>query len=132
MVIKSKGGRPTVMTQLLVNKLEEIFAIGGTDEEACLYAGISRQTLYDYQTKNPEYLDRKELLKENPFLKARRTIFQALNNPKDAQWYMERKKKKEFTQKTEISGSEDRTPIICITRYDQAKTTDSIQAEKQI
>jgi hypothetical protein len=100
-------GRPTIMTPDIVNKLEEIFAIGGTDEEACFYADISKQTLYNYQDKNPEFVDRKEALKETPILLARRTIVEALKNPLDARWYLEKKRKKEFGNVVDItSGGE--------------------------
>jgi hypothetical protein len=100
-----KEGRPTVMTDETVKKLEEVFALGGTDEEACFYANISRQTLYNYQKENPEFIDRKEALKEKPILKARQTVVKALDDPKDAQWYLERKKKNEFSIKSEIEHS---------------------------
>ena len=89
-------GRPTIMTPETVNKLEEVFAIGGSDEEACFYANISKQTLYNYQDKYPEFIDRKEALKEKPILKARQTVVKALDNPMDAKWYLEKKRKKEF------------------------------------
>jgi len=102
---KNKGGRPTIMTTEVVNKLEEVFAIGGSDMEACFYANISKQTLYDYQFKHPEFVDRKEALKEKPILKARQTVVQALSNPHDAQWFLERKRKKEFATKQEVEHS---------------------------
>ena len=92
----NKGGRPTVMTPLVISKLEEVFAIGGTDKEACFYADISHQTLYDYQEKHPEFVERKEALKEKPILKARQTVVKALDDPNSARWYLERKRKKEF------------------------------------
>ncbi len=98
-------GRPTVMTTEILNKLEEVFALGGTDKEACFYAGISHQTLYDYQNKNPEFIERKEALKERPILKARQTVVKALDNPSDAQWYLERKAKKEFANRQEYDMS---------------------------
>lgn len=97
-------GRPTVMTQDVLNKLEEVFALGGTDQEACMYADISHQSLYNYQKEFPEFVERKEALKEKPFLKARRTIISSLDNPKHAFKFMERKKKAEFGANIEISG----------------------------
>lgn len=97
MANKNKGGRPTVMTEMVLHKLEEVFAIGGTDKEACFYADIATQTLYKYQEENPEFIERKEALKEKPILKARQTVVKALDNPQDARWYLERKRKKEFS-----------------------------------
>ena len=100
------GGRPTIMTQDTINKLESVFAIGGTDKEACSYADISHQTLYNYQEKHPEFVERKEMLREKPFIKARQTVVQALSNPRDAQWFLERKRKGEFAVRVESTGAD--------------------------
>jgi len=101
-------GRPTVMTDETVNKLEQAWSMGCSDVEACLFADISKQTLYDYQHLHPEFVDRKERLKESLVLKARTVIANALNKKdKDtAKWYLERKCKKEFSTREEITGAE--------------------------
>lgn len=70
--------RPTKMTPLCVKKLEEAFLMGCTDTEACVYADITRQTLYNYEEKHKGFIDRKETLKQNPFMKARGVILEAL------------------------------------------------------
>ena len=101
MATRNKGGRPTVMTTDVINKLEEVYAIGGTDKEACFYAGISHQTLYDYQNLHPEFVERKEALKEKPVLKARQTVVQSLSQPQHAQWYLKHKRRDEFSERTE-------------------------------
>ena len=68
------------MTPSTVKKLEEAFLLGCTDEEACLFADISKQTLYNYQEKNPEFIDRKSVLKSNPFMMSRQVLIEALEN----------------------------------------------------
>ena len=98
-------GRPTVMTPEILNKLEEVFALGGTDKEACFYAGISHQALYNYQHDHPEFIERKEALKERPILKARQTIVRGLDEAENAKWYLERKAKKEFANRQELDLS---------------------------
>lgn len=103
---KNKGGRPPIMTDDTIKKLEEVFALGGSDSEACFYANISKQTLYNYQKEHPEFVDRKEALKEKPILKARQTVVKALDDPKDAQWFLERKRKEEFSFRQEVTGAE--------------------------
>lgn len=96
------AGRPTKMTTETVKKLEEAFALGCSDLEACLMADISKQTLYNYQDANPEFIDRKEKLKESPVLIARTTVVREIQNDADlAMKYLERKCKKEFSTKTE-------------------------------
>ena len=94
-----KRGRHTVMTPEIINKLEQAFAIDSTDEEACIFAGIGMSTLYDYQNRNPEFTERKRLLKEKLVLKARTNIANKINKGDVdlSKWYIERKKKKEFS-----------------------------------
>lgn len=91
----------------VVAKLEEVWAMGGTDLEACFYADISKDSLYRYLKEKPELSDRKEGLKHNPILRARKTIFSNLDNPKIAKWYLERKKKDEFSQKFETDINQE-------------------------
>ena len=92
----NKGGRPTVMTESVVVKLEQAFAIDCTVEEACSYAEISRDAFYDYLKKVPKFSDRIAGLRERPILKARQTVVKSLEDPTHAKWYLERKKKNEF------------------------------------
>lgn len=99
--MKNKRGRPEAVDELTLHKLEEVFALGGTDKEACIYANISPSTLYNYQNANPNFLERKELLKQQPVLKARRTINDALEGDiQTARWYVERRDK-DFHPKSE-------------------------------
>jgi hypothetical protein len=99
-------GRPTLLTPETIQKLEEAFALGCTDLEACLYAGISKSTLYNYQEKNPKFVERKEELKETPVLLARTTVINSLKkNPDMAMKYLERKKKDEFSLRVENTGA---------------------------
>lgn len=104
-------GRPTVITPEIINKLEEVFAIGGTDNEACFYADIGKTTLYNYQQDHPEFVERKEALKERPILKARQTVVKALDNPQQAQWFLERKVKNEFASRSELTGKDGKDLI---------------------
>ncbi len=82
-----------------IAKLEQAFGYGASDSEACFYAGISKDALYDYCRVHPEFSHRKEALKERPILKARQTIIDSLNNPEYAKWYLERKRANEFSTK---------------------------------
>ena len=89
-------GRPTVITQEVIRKLEEVFAIDGSVEEACFYADIGKTAFFEWQKRNPEYAERFEALRQKPVLKARETVIKDLVNPSGAQWYLTRKKKAEF------------------------------------
>lgn len=101
-----KVGRPTVMTETMIGKLEMLFAKGLTDREACLIADISPSTLYDYCNENPEFAERKETLKQHPTAKARLNLTEAIEKG-DAdlsKWWLERKAKDEFSTKQTIDG----------------------------
>lgn len=100
------GGRPTKMTPETVKKLEEAFLMGCSDLEACLFAAISKQTLYTYQDKNPSFIDRKKILKENPVMIARQSVIRDMKEDGNlALKYLERKKKNEFSVKSEMALS---------------------------
>lgn len=106
---KSNAGRPTIMTPDVVSKLEEAFALGCTDLEACFYADISKQTLYSYQHSHPEFVDRKEQLKERPVLLARKAVLQAIQSGempgnKIAFDYLTKRKREEFADRVENTG----------------------------
>ena len=108
---KNKGGRPSVITDEVLLKLEEAFALDCTDLEACLFAGISKSALYHYQEGNEEFKERKQLLKETVVLAARTTVSKEVKiNADMALKYLERKKKSEFSLRVENTGA-DGDPI---------------------
>ena len=75
---KSNAGRPIIMTDDVIQKLEMAFIAGCTDLEACCYADISKSTLYNYCDANPKFMERKETLKNKPLMQARFIIKDAL------------------------------------------------------
>ncbi len=89
--------RPTIFKQNTLHKLEEAFALGCTDKEACIYANIAPSSLYNYQKSNEEFLERKQLLRQTPILKARIELLKGLaGNPMLALKFLEHKKRDEF------------------------------------
>ena len=102
----AKVGRPTVMTEEVVQKLEYAFMRGLNDIEACDYANISRSTLHNYCNDHPEFLDRKEELKHHPTAKAKLNVTEAIENGDEdmSKWWLERKAKDEFSTKQTIDG----------------------------
>lgn len=103
------AGRPTKMTPETVSKLEEAFSWGCTDTEACLFADISRQTLNKYQQKHPEFVDRKERLKSNPVMLAKKIQLADLlgGDSQIAQKVIERKEGK----KVNVAGADGTGPV---------------------
>lgn len=103
---KYRTGRPTVMTESAIAKLEQAFAIDATVEEACSYADISRDSFYDYLKRNPKFSDRIADLRNRPVLSARQTLVKAVDkDPEMALKYLERKRKLEFSTKQEVEHS---------------------------
>jgi hypothetical protein len=108
---KHPGGRPTVMTDEIIHKLEEAYALGCTDGEACFYADIAKSTLYKYQVEHPEFIERKESLKERPVLLARQAVLQAIQSgdspgQKIAFDYLTKRKREEFADRVENTGKD--------------------------
>lgn len=126
---KNKGGRPTIITEQVLQKLEQAFSLGCTDKEACVYADISPATLYNYQKENPKFLERKELLKEKPILRARTTIIQNLDSIGNAQWFLNKKKKDEFGDNYDITSGGKEVKGINVTIVDGRK--DLIEDDKK-
>ena len=133
---KSNAGRPTVMTPEVVSKLEQAFALGCTDLEACLFADISKQTLYSYQHSHPEFVDRKERLKETPVLLARMSVLKSIESDepackKIAFDYLTKRKRDEFADRVESTGKDGGPQEFALTNF--PKEPQSIaEWEKQI
>lgn len=90
----------------VLSKLEEAFKIGCTDEEACFNADISVPALHRYEKANPSFRERKHRLKERPVFIARKSVISALEKDGDlALKYLERKKKDEFSTKSEVEAT---------------------------
>lgn len=130
--IPGKTGPKTLwkMTPEVLRKLEEAFAIGASDKEACFYADIAPSSLYYYQERHPEFSERKAALKEKPILMARQTIVKNLDNPDIAKWLLERKRKQEFSTKTEVDNTHRViTPIMSLEDTNNGINQPIIEAE---
>lgn len=117
--------RKTKFTEDTLNKLYEAYERWCTDAEACLHAWVSDTALYNYQNKNKEFVVKKNQLREKPVLLARKTVIQGFvwwsykmikkwkeiditlpPNPDIALKYLERKKKDEFSTRSEVTGKD--------------------------
>ena len=102
-------GRPTIMDEITLQKLEGAFANGATDIQACFIANIGTSTLYNYQTEHPEFVERKQALKDMIAYQAKLNIKQSLLADDEklkietSKWYLERKNKKEFGNNVDLT-----------------------------
>lgn len=94
-------GRPTVFDVGTVHKLEQAFAMGCTVEEACSISGVSRSAYYKRLEEDSYFMDKMERSKLFMVIQARHTVCLAIRNGdiKTSLWYLERKRKNEFSDK---------------------------------
>jgi len=98
-ITESKVGRPTKMTEDVVKKLEAVYKLGVTDETACKYTGISRQTLNTWYKTHPVFLDRIQKAKEFVRIASGQVVVNAIVQDRDveaAKWWLEKKHSDEF------------------------------------
>ncbi|MAH46255.1 hypothetical protein CMI37_10520 [Candidatus Pacearchaeota archaeon] len=108
---RKKSGRPTSDTPETRQKIEQAAALDASVAEIAFYAGISRETYYQIIKKDKTFSDRIEALRNKPVLKARQTIVQGLDQPDTARWFLERKRKAEFSHRTELTGPDGKDLI---------------------
>lgn len=88
-----------------LTKLVDAYKFYATDDQACFYAGISIGQLKYFQTLHPDFYTIKHLAKQDPGLRAKKTIVKSLETDKEtAKWWTERTEK-EFNPKVEQTGT---------------------------
>jgi len=96
----SKTGpkEPWKFTEDTVVKLESIFKIGGTDEEACSYALIHRATFYRWLKEDEDFATRISASKHYSDIAAKNVVIDTIikdKNLESAKWWLE---KRQFNQ----------------------------------
>ena len=101
---KHPGGRPTVMTPEVLNKLSELLRDSCPILIACDNVGISHQTYYDYVNSHPEFLEKIEALKNSTKYLQRRNVRKFLEeNDKDmTKWYGQYGMNEEYGEKKKL------------------------------
>jgi hypothetical protein len=91
---------------IVVQKLEQAWALDCSDVEAAAYADISSAALSDFLKKNPKVSERKARLKQRPVLQARSVVIKKIQagDAKLALQYLERKKSGEFSTMQKVAG----------------------------
>lgn len=95
---KAKGGRPRVITPGIVRKLTEAFKLDVTVQEACLYAGIAKDTYYRKLKDSKKFSDEMEQARMYASLVARKSVIRQMQKDGNlALKYLERKRREEFS-----------------------------------
>ena len=97
----------TKLKKSVIGKLAEAFAIDASVKEACYYAGIHKDTYYDWVKKYPTLADHFERLRERLPLKARQNIAGKIESGDSeiSQWFLSHKKPDEFSSKVKVEHS---------------------------
>ena len=114
---KHAGGRPVSITKEVETKLEDAFRSDFTNEEACRSVDISEKTFYR-KCKANESFDRKmRAAKDYAAIKAKKNVINGIHegDKNDSKWYLERRRKKDWSTRTEFTG-EDGGPVSIITK----------------
>ena len=92
-------GRPTVMTEEVVRKLESILQLGVNDSLACQYAGIGRTAFYEKIKEDEKFANKIQSAKDLVTIAAGQVVTNDIIKNKDvasAKWWLERKAPNEF------------------------------------
>lgn len=99
-------GRPSKLSDAIVEKLELGFARGYNVTEACKFAGIDRGTYYNWLEANEEFFNRMEMAKCDLNIKAKNNIADEIDrgNIELSKWHLERRAKDEYSTKQSIDA----------------------------
>ena len=91
-----------------IERLIAAFKMDAAIMEACAYAGITYEQYKYFNEIHPEFSIVKQLCNELPTLQARQEVIKGIANDKEfALKYLERKRKNEFSTKSELLHGED-------------------------
>lgn len=97
-------GRPPAITAEIKRDLEHAFSRGYSDLQACAYAGVAERTFYDFCKNNPDFSQKREVLKKRIDIIAKENMIIAIEtrDKEASKWWLERKCKDEFSTKQEV------------------------------
>lgn len=113
-------------TPEIVELLEDAFRDGASITEACDLADIDRQTYYNWLDAQEGFSTKMQEAQEWVTEVARAVVAQRITKKKDpetAKWWLERKKKDEFSTRTEQTGKggKDLQPPTFVVMTSEAK-----------
>ena len=104
---KKTAGRPKKLTEEVVGKLIYAFQKDFNVSEACDYAGISRDTYYEWCKNKKGFSDKMEQAKSDLKRKAKINLADKIEagDIDTTLWYLERRAKDEYSTKQNIAVS---------------------------
>lgn len=98
--IVNLGGRPTIYSPSIVEKLVEVFKIGGSVDEACANAKIDVKTYYNWLDKNTSFSNEIASAQHYSDIAAKNVVVGSIlkhKNIESSKWWLE---KRVFKQQT--------------------------------
>lgn len=105
---KNKAGRPPKVDTVVVSKLIAGFNNGFNIEECCSYSGISKDTYYKWIKKNKRFAYDMDVAQQAIGKHSKKVITESILNGdvKAAQWWLERRQRKDFATRSEVTGED--------------------------
>jgi hypothetical protein len=93
-----KVGRPPVINEDVLRKLEVAIATGMGISSSCFFAGISTSTFYEHKALDKEFAYRINMAEEWATFKARQVVLKAIDDGDvaTARWFLSVKARAEF------------------------------------
>ena len=76
------------MNTAQIEKLEKYFWYGFNDKEACFKANVPTSTFYVYCKENPEWAERRQVLKKSPEMRAKELVAKKLKKTEENDDYV--------------------------------------------
>jgi hypothetical protein len=89
----------------IIKKLLEAFSYDCNLREACIHAGISQQTYYNWIGQNPKLLEEFDAARNGVYFKARRAVADSVGDVRVALVFLEKKVPEEYGAKSKVEHS---------------------------
>lgn len=125
-ITKNLGGRPSKYAPDIVEKLESVFKIGGTIDEATSYAGIDKKTYYSWLEKHEGFSTKMEAAQHFADIAAKNIVIDAVVKDKDlatAKWWLEKRQFKETPQVVQQFNTQGNMSLEFTQDDDEEETT---------
>jgi len=103
------------LSDKMLSDLEDGFKRDFTIEETCLFAGIHKDTYYEWRKRSDEFATRMDRATSFVVFAAKRNIAQRIVNEESVEdsWkYLSRKQKNLYSLRTELTGNEGKEIIV--------------------